>query len=88
METKHSKVRQQQRGISPLMLQAILLYGEEVHQHDGATRLIMTKKGYKRLMSDLKLMHDKSTKLKDLFLVEQDNTILTVGYKNKPVYIK
>ena len=88
MNTKHANERQKQRGITPLMLQALMIYGDEVHQCDGATRLIVTQKGYQKIMKDLKAMVSKAEKLKDLFAVEAGNQILTVGYRNKNIYRK
>lgn len=87
-KTNHLEKRQQQRGISPLMLEALLIYGNEVNQTDGAIRFVMTKRGAKKLEKDLKKVISKLGKLNSMFAVEVDNTLLTTGYQTKQYYVK
>jgi hypothetical protein len=86
MNTKHLNDRAKQRGISPLMMQALLTYGSEIYQKDGATRICYSEKDFKKLKKDLKNLCGKIDKLKSMFAVEVDGTLVTTGYRNGHLY--
>jgi hypothetical protein len=86
MNTKHLDDRCQQRGITPLMLDALSLYGTESHQQDGAIRTTFTKKGFKKFEKDIKIVNSKLEQLRKIFLVEKNGLLLTTGYQTQHVY--
>ena len=81
MNTKHFNDRCDQRGINPLMVELLLMYGNETYQQDGAIRHTLTKKSFKKLKQDLDTVNTKLNKLRQLFLVECDGYFLTTGYQ-------
>jgi hypothetical protein len=84
--TKHATERMQQRGVSNLMLEVLAMYGDELHQKDGAVRLTFTKKGYAKFKKDLTKLNSKLEKMKSLFAVEDNGCLITIGYQNKSIY--
>lgn len=84
--THHATERMQQRGISNLMLEALAIYGNELYQRDGATRLTFTKKGLENFKKDLQRLNAKAEKMRSLFAVENEGCLLTVGYQTKAIF--
>ena len=82
----HSNQRMQQRGITPLMLEALMLYGSETHQNDGAIRTTFTQKGFKKFEKDIKIINSKLEQLRKMFFVEKNGAFLTTGYQIQHIY--
>lgn len=84
--TKHAEARCQQRCINGLMLELLFMYGEEVHQNDGAVRTTFTKKGFKKLQKDMGFINQKLRSMRKLFAVESTTgAIITTGYQEKHI---
>ena len=49
MNSKHAEVRAQQRGIPPMLVDRVLRYGREVHDHHGATVYLIDRAGEARI---------------------------------------
>lgn len=47
--TNHAVARMQQRGIKPHVLEALMLFGTEVHDHHGVTILYFDKRARNRV---------------------------------------
>jgi hypothetical protein len=79
--SKHALVRQQQRSIPPLIVQWLLDYGEEHHDHHGAIKRYFSKQSLKRL----KRIFGKRAVMKmsenfSAYAVEKNGRVLTIGY--------
>jgi hypothetical protein len=85
-KSNHAQVRMQQRGVNSLMVEALSIYGDEIHQKDGAVRLTFTKHGFEKFKKDLKKINAKLEKMKSLFAVEDGGNLITVGYQTKKLY--
>lgn len=49
MKTKHAKLRMQQRGIPPIVVQWLEDYGDKVHDHQGGIIMHFSKRAKRRL---------------------------------------
>ena len=68
------------------MLDALLNYGEETYQRDGAVRMTFTKKGFNKFEKDLHQLISKVEQMRKLFVVEKDGALLTTGYRYQHLY--
>ena len=50
--TRHARSRMQQRGIPPMLVDRVLRYGREVHDHHGATVYLIDRAGEARIARD------------------------------------
>ena len=83
MYTKHAKTRMQQRGLSPFIIDLLVLYGDEEHDGRGGVRYSLNKKGRKRMRKDLgNSVYKKIKHLLDAYAVECDGQIVTVGWRH------
>ena len=81
--SKHALSRLQQRGVNKLMVELVMLYGEEYEQGSGQTFNKLSKSAFHHLEFDLKGVMNKLEKLKKLYVVESNNTIVTSAYQTK-----
>ena len=84
--SKHALSRLQQRGVNKLMVELVMLYGEEYEQGSGQTFNKLSKAAFKHLELDLKVVINKIEKLKKLYVVESENTIVTSAYQSKHIH--
>jgi hypothetical protein len=82
MYSDHARVRMQQRGVPPLIVEWLLQYGAQVYDHRGARIRYFDKKSRKRIrraVGDIALR-----RLHELFdcyaVVAEDGTVVTVGH--------
>lgn len=85
-KSNHAQVRMQQRGVNSLMVEALSIYGDEIHQKGGVVRLTFTKHGFEKFKKYLKKINTKLEKMKSLFAVEDGGNLITVGYQTKKLY--
>lgn len=84
--TEHAAIRQQQRGISDLEIELILMYGRDSHHGDGCVFTKIDSKGFKKLQRDLKRVCQRLERLKSEFIVHDDGrSIVTVGHKYRKI---
>lgn len=80
--TKHAQRRLQQRAIPESMLPLLYQYGDCKHAGDGCKKIIMTRKGAKRLHRDLQTLLGQFDSLRNTYLVESpDGAVITVGHQ-------
>ncbi|MBZ0330999.1 DUF4258 domain-containing protein [Halomonas sp. ANAO-440] len=78
----HAQKRLQQRGITDLEVELILMYGSEIHQGDGCVYSRIDRDAFKRLERDLKRVHQKIDSLRRKFVVISDtSTVVTTGHE-------
>jgi hypothetical protein len=86
--SSHACHRAQQRGIPPLIVDWLDLYGEETHDHHGAVIHHFTKKSRRKLE---KSVGREPVRKMDQWLAAYivrsmfDGAILTVGHRWKPL---
>lgn len=51
MSTRHTQIRQQQRGIPPLVVDLLLQFGASEKSHDGTRKLFFDKTARRRVQS-------------------------------------
>ena len=84
--TKHAQIRMQQRGIPRLVIDWLLLYGEESHDHIGGIRRYFTKGSIRNLRRDVGTRALKRfSEYLDCYLVEADGLVLTSGHRTKRI---
>jgi hypothetical protein len=87
LSSKHARIRAQQRGIPPLVVDLLLDFGATKHDHRGAEIHYFDRKSKKRLAANCggqvvgHLGH-----LLDAYLVVSDAMIVTVGHRQKRIY--
>jgi uncharacterized protein DUF4258 len=78
----HARIRMQQRAISPAVLEDVLAYGREVHDHQGATILYLDKRARQRIAPQKRTR----TKRLDVYVViGPDGLIKTVGHRYRRI---
>lgn len=87
--TNHAEKRQQQRSISDLEVELLLMYGREVHHGDGCVMTYLDKRAYKRLERDVKRVAQRLERLKNEFLVDAEGeAVVTVGHRYRHINTK
>ena len=88
INSRHGAIRCQQRGLSPLVIDCLLQYGEEVHDHNGCVICHFTKKSLRKIEHDWgkepvrRLLHDQ----RDAYAVlSTDGNVVTVGWRSKRI---
>lgn len=80
--SNHAQKRLQQRGITGLEVELILMYGSETHHGDGCVYSCIDRDAFKRLERDIKRVNQKLDSLRRKFVVISDNrTVVTAGYE-------
>jgi hypothetical protein len=79
--SNHARIRMQQRGIRPIVIDWLVAYGERVHQR-GAELFYFNKRGRMALNKDLgrNALRGFSKNL-NAYLVCSEGTIVTVGHR-------
>lgn len=85
--TKHAAVRQQQRGIPPLIMEWLASYGTASYDHHGAEILYFDKHSRKALAKDVgdEVVSRLGSLLDTYAVVSGDGTVITVGHRFKRV---
>jgi hypothetical protein len=81
--TKHASVRQQQRGIPPLITEWLTSYGSTQHDHHGAEVLFFNKQSRKLLAKEVgnDVVRRLSNYLDTYAVISGDGTVITVGHR-------
>lgn len=83
MLTAHARIRMQQRGIPPCVLDWLIEYGTVIHDHHGGRLRYLDRAGRRRLLKEegpsaLRRYHEKL----DTYAVESaDGEVVTVGHR-------
>ncbi len=80
-KTKHTKIRQQQRGIKDETIELLLQYGKMKYQNDGTRVLFFTRK----VKSTIEKKHIRIKNLKNAFAIldAKEDRIITIGHRYK-----
>ena len=80
----HARVRMQQRGISPAVVESLLEMGETEHDHRGGTIYYLTRSTSRRTTSPpLRRALEESRKV--YAVVSKDQVVVTVGHRTKRI---
>lgn len=90
MNTRHAKVRAQQRGIPPMIDQLLDLYGHEEYDGHGAVVLYLNKASLRNMERDLgrKPVARLSEWLNAYKVRTTDGCTITVGHRTRRVWRK
>jgi hypothetical protein len=90
MNTKHSEVRAQQRGIPPMVDQLLDLYGQEEHDGRGGVVLYLSKHSIRSMERDLgRRPVSRLAEWFDAYKVKTtDGRTITVGHRTHRVWRK
>jgi hypothetical protein len=86
--TKHAELRMKQRAINWSQVSAVLAFGEDHYHGNNTYYTCLSKKALKELTiksKELKVVQELD-KLKHLFVVSAENSIVTVGFKTKHIH--
>ena len=83
----HARVRMQQRGIPPVVLDCLLEYGRITHDHHGAQIIYFDKAARRRLGSAgiPRTRVDIEKHLNAYAIVAGDGTVMTVGHRYRRI---
>ncbi|MBK6804497.1 MAG: DUF4258 domain-containing protein [Betaproteobacteria bacterium] len=82
--TRHARSRMQQRGIPPMLVDRVLRYGREVHDHHGATVYLIDRAGEARIAREGEARGAELERLRGVYVVvATDGTIRTVGHRTR-----
>lgn len=82
--SRHARSRMQQRGIAPGLVDRVLRYGREVHDHHGAIVVMMDRAAEARLRRDGESRGVPLDRLRGVYVVVAlDGTIRTVGHRTR-----
>ena len=81
--TSHARVRMQQRGISPAVLDVLLEYGREAHDHRGCLIVRFDKRSRRRAARALgrELFRRVERHLGAYAVIGPDDAVVTVGHR-------
>ena len=80
----HARVRMQQRGIPPAVVESLLQIGETEYDHRGGTIYYFTRSASRRMKSPpLRHMLEESRKV--YAVVSRDQVVVTVGHRTKRI---
>ena len=81
--TTHARVRMQQRGISPAVLDVLLAYGREAHDHRGCRIVQFDKRSRRRAARELgsELFRRIERHLGAYAVIGPDDAVVTVGHR-------
>lgn len=82
--TEHARTRMQQRAIPPAVVEALLAYGEEEHDHHGGSILYFNKAARQRLERERRI-RDLERYLDAYAVVAGTGEIITVGHRDKRI---
>lgn len=82
--SRHARSRMQQRGIPPSIVDRVLRYGREFHDHHGAIVVMMDRAAEARLARDGDSRGVAIDRLRGVYVVvAADGTIRTVGHRTR-----
>ena len=82
--TRHARSRMQQRGIRPALVDRVLRYGREVHDHHGAVIVLIDRAAAARMARDGEAQGVELERLRGVYVVVgNDGTIRTVGHRTR-----
>ena len=85
--TRHARARMQQRGIPPALVDHVLRYGREVHDHHGAVVVLIDRAAEGRLRRDGVAQGAEVERLRGVYVVvPTDGTVLTVGHRTRRLH--
>ncbi len=80
--TKHAEVRSQQRGISPLMIDLLLQFGEKEPAGGGASKVYLNKPARRKLHAYAGALAPLIDQHLDIYaVVSHDDQIVTIGHR-------
>jgi hypothetical protein len=80
--TKHADIRSQQRGISPMMIDLLLQFGEKEPAGGGASKVYLNKSARRKLRAYAGALAPLVDQHLDIYaVVGRDNQIVTVGHR-------
>jgi hypothetical protein len=81
--TAHARARMQQRGISPVVLDVLLAYGREAHDHRGCRIAQFDKRSRRRAARELgsELFRRIERHLGAYAVIGPDDAVVTVGHR-------
>ncbi len=84
--SRHAAIRMQQRGIPPLIVDWLHLYGDEQHDHKGSTIRFFSKHSWKALKHEVgKEPLRRMSDFRGAYIIESDGIIVTVGRRFKRI---
>lgn len=85
--SQHAKIRSKQRGINDSVINMILTYGNEYSNKHGAHIHLLRDKEINALKGESAFYGEKLSvdRLRMAYAVTADNTIVTVGYRYRPL---
>lgn len=85
--TRHARVRSQQRGIPPMIVDLLYELGAEVPAGDGCIRRYFDKAAHRRLKSYAGHLAGLLAEHMDAFIVVgEDGSVVTVGPQTKRIH--
>lgn len=82
--TKHAQARMQQRAIPPAVIEALLDFGQEEHDHHGGCILYFDKAARRRLERE-RLDRVLERCLDAYAVVAESGEIITVGHRDRRI---
>jgi hypothetical protein len=80
----HARVRMQQRGIQPGVVESLLEFGDAAHDHRGGTIYYFSRAASRRTRSPaLQRILEESRKV--YAVVSEDQVVVTVGHRTKRI---
>ena len=80
----HARVRMQQRGIAPAVVESLFEYGQTEHDHRGGTIYYFSKAASRRARSPaLQRVLEEGRKV--YVVVSADQVVVTVGHRTKRI---
>ena len=80
--TTHARVRMQQRGISPAVLDVLLEYGREAHDHRGCRIVRFDKRSRRRAARALGELFPRFERFLGAYaVIGPDDAVVTVGHR-------
>jgi len=76
-KTKHTIIRQKQRGITDKDINIVLKYGKSARQKGGSEIICFSRKQ----QENIKIDHKNNKNLENLYLIVDGDLIVTVAYK-------
>jgi len=84
--TKHARVRQQQRAIPPLIIGWLYQFGYRITGMNGTTVIYFDKDSRRTLCSEFgHVVIRRLSDMMDAYLVMNEDRIITVGHRFKPL---
>lgn len=83
--TIHAKIRSQQRGIPPFIIDLLLKFGRYEHDHKGAEIIYFDQKARKKIENYAGSLIGKLNQHLDSYAVIANGQIITIGTRYKRI---